>query len=85
MSKYIRIKIDSMLFPIKIHRAHPISTEKRKKAEVYLEEAAEHHTHAENFLKEGNYKKAAQNAILAQMYLDLASETIRTETLFRVT
>jgi hypothetical protein len=73
-----------MLLPIKIHKTHPISGENRKKAEEFLEEASAHHIYAENYLKEGNYKEAAENAILAQMYLDLASETVRMKTVFKV-
>jgi hypothetical protein len=43
-------------------------------AASHLLAAATHHFKAANYLKLGSYEKAAQSAILAQEYLNLASE-----------
>jgi len=50
------------------------SAENQNKVEGHLEAASLHHIKAANFLKEGNYEKAAENAALAQKYLNLAGE-----------
>ena len=50
------------------------SAENENKVAGHLEAASLHHNKAANFLKEGNYEKAAENAVLAQEYLNLASE-----------
>jgi hypothetical protein len=50
------------------------SAENQNKVEGHLEAASVHHIKAANFLKEGNYEKAAENAFLAQEYLNLTSE-----------
>ncbi len=50
------------------------TAENLNKVEGHLEAASLHHIKAANFLKEGNYDKAAENAALAQEYLNLASE-----------
>ena len=50
------------------------AAEDKNKVEGHLEAAALHHIKAANFLKDGNYEKAAENAVLAQKYLNLASE-----------
>ena len=55
------------------------SAENQNKVKGHLEAASVHHFKAANFLKEGNYKKAAENAVLAQEYLNLASEAKREE------
>jgi len=61
-------------------RTNTILMGNQKKVEGHLEAAALHHEKAASQLKEGKYEEAAQNAILAQKYLDLASETKREET-----
>jgi hypothetical protein len=53
------------------------STENQNKVKGHLEAASLHHIKAANFLKEGNYEKAAENAVLAREYLNLASEAKR--------
>jgi hypothetical protein len=50
------------------------SSENQNKVEGHLEAASLHHIKAANYLNEGNYEKAAENAVLAQKYLNLASE-----------
>jgi hypothetical protein len=50
------------------------SAENANKVEGHLEAASVHHIKAINYLKEGEYAKAAENAVLAQEYLNLASE-----------
>jgi hypothetical protein len=50
------------------------SANNQNKVEGHLEAASLHHIKAANFLKEGNYEKAAENAVLAQQFLNLASE-----------
>jgi len=60
----------------------PISEENmllanESKSEGHLEAASVHHIKATNYLKEGDYKKATENAVLAQEYLNLASEAKR--------
>jgi ATP/maltotriose-dependent transcriptional regulator MalT len=57
--------------------SNSFSAENQNKVEGHLEAASLHHTKAANFLKEGNYEKAAENAVLAQEYLNLASELRR--------
>ena len=67
-----------MLIPFEIIKIDPsIIFESEKKLESHLEAASLHHSKAITFLKEGEYEKAARNALLAQKYLDLASETAR--------
>jgi hypothetical protein len=67
-----------MLIPFKIVRAHPsMISESEKKIEAHLEAASLYHIKAATHLNEGEYEKAAQNALLAQKYLNLASETTR--------
>jgi hypothetical protein len=67
-----------MLIPLKILRKHPsIIPESEKKIERHLDAASIHHSKALDFLNEGEYEKAARNALLAQKFLDLASESKR--------
>jgi hypothetical protein len=67
-----------MLIPFKIVRVHPsMMSENEKRIEENLAAASLHHVKAAELLNEGEYEKAAQNALLAQKYLDLASETTR--------
>jgi hypothetical protein len=64
-----------MLIPFKIDWARPyLVSEKKKKVEEHLEAASIHHVKAVTLLNEGEYEKAAQNALLAQKYLDLAAK-----------
>ena len=67
-----------MLIPFNIFRiyTHTIS-ESEKKIEGHLDAASVHHSKAVALLNEGKYEKAAQNALLAQKHLDLASQTKR--------
>jgi hypothetical protein len=51
--------------------------ENQNNVEGHLEAASVHHIKAISFLKEGNYEKAAENAVLAQDHLNLASEVKR--------
>ncbi|HTA26288.1 MAG TPA: hypothetical protein VK809_00760 [Bacteroidia bacterium] len=70
-----------MLIPFKIVKSHPsMISEREKKVEENLEAASMHHVKAIALLNEGEYEKAAQNALLAQKYLDQASETTREKT-----
>lgn len=67
-----------MLIPFKIVKVHPsMRSESEKKVEEHLEAASLYHIKAIALLNEGEYEGAAQNALLAQKYLDLASETTR--------
>jgi hypothetical protein len=67
-----------MLIPFKIVRVHPsMMSEREKKIEEHLETASLYHVKAATLLNDGEYEKAAQNALLAQKYLDLASETTK--------
>jgi hypothetical protein len=67
-----------MLFPFKIIKVHPsMIPESQKLTESHLESASLYHTKAALELNEGNYEQAAQNALLAQKYLDLASKKMR--------
>jgi hypothetical protein len=71
-----------MLIPFKIVRTHPpMISEIQKKVEEHLEAASLCHVKAAALLNEGEYEKAAQNALLAKKYLDLASETTREKTI----
>jgi hypothetical protein len=63
-----------MMLPFKIHKPTPVLSENHKNIEGHLEAASFHHIKAVEDLKEGKYEKAAENAILAQKYLDLASK-----------
>jgi hypothetical protein len=54
-------------------------SESQRRVQEYLESASLYHIKAAHELKEGHYEKAAENAILAQKHLDLASERERTE------
>jgi len=67
-----------MLLPFKIyiHSTSEIS-ESEKKIERHLDAASIHHSKAMVFLNEGKYEEAAQNALLAQKYLDIASKMKR--------
>jgi hypothetical protein len=72
------IKNYNMLISFTIIKTHPsMVSENEKKVEGHLEAASLHHVKAINLLKDGEYEKAAENALLAQKYLDLASETTR--------
>jgi hypothetical protein len=67
-----------MLIPFKILNSHPsMISESERKIERHLDAASIHNSKAIALLYEGKYKKAAQNALLAQKYLDLASKTKR--------
>ncbi len=69
-----------MLIPFKIIKTHPsMMSERERKIEEHLEAASLHHVKAAELLNEGAYEKAAQNALLAQKYLDLANEKMRKE------
>jgi hypothetical protein len=50
------------------------------KSEGHFEAASVHHIKAAHFLRDRNYEKAAENAVLAQEYLNLASEARRKDT-----
>jgi len=63
-----------MLISVRTHEALKGDYNKVKE---HLDAATLHHVKATNQLKEGNYEEAAQNAILAKRYLDLASEVMR--------
>jgi uncharacterized protein Yka (UPF0111/DUF47 family) len=52
-------------------------SENHKKTAGHLIAAAAHHFKAANHLNNGNYEKASEHALLAQEYLNLASETKR--------
>jgi len=70
-----------MLIPFKIVKMHPsMISENEKKVEEYLEAASIHHFKAAALLNDGEYEKAAHNALLVQKYLDLASEKKRGKT-----
>ncbi len=68
-----------MLVSFKIFPQNPFIAEKQKMVNDHLQTAALFHIKASNDLKEGRYGKAAHNALLAQKYLDLASENKREE------
>ncbi len=63
--------------PMKPEKGSTPHDENQKKVEGHLEAAAVHHIKAAESLKNGDYKKASQNAILAQDYLDLANKAKR--------
>jgi len=67
-----------MLAPLKILRKHEYRIpECEKEIERHLDAASEHHSKALFFLNEGEYEKAAQNALLARKYLDFAGRARR--------
>jgi len=66
-----------MLLLFKIVDTNPSLPSNPERVRGHLEAASVHHTKAELHLKEGEYKKAAKHALLAQKYLDLANEHIR--------
>lgn len=69
-----------MLLPFKIMKTiDPILVENQRKVDHHLEAASIHHDKAAAYLQEGEYQKAAENAILAQKYLDLASDAMKEE------
>jgi hypothetical protein len=63
--------------PMKSEKGNVPHDENQKKVEGNLEAASVHHIKAAESLKNGDYEKAAKNAILAQEYLNLASEARR--------
>jgi hypothetical protein len=67
-----------MLLSFKILHTNPALPSNTEKVQIHLESASIHHTKAEHHLKDGEYKKAAKHALLAQKYLDMANEHIRT-------
>jgi hypothetical protein len=67
-----------MLAPLKILKKQEYKIpESEKEIERHLDAASEHHSKALFFLNEGEYEKAAQNALLAQKYLDFAGRARR--------
>jgi len=66
-----------MLLPFKTIKTNPILDENQRKVDQHLEAASIHHDKAAFYLQEGEYQKAAENAILAQKYLDLASNAMK--------
>jgi hypothetical protein len=73
-------KLYIMLIPFNIFRINiPMLTESAAKIKQHLDAASIHHFKAVALLDEGDYEKAAQNALLAQKYLDLASKAKREE------
>jgi hypothetical protein len=68
-----------MLIQFKTGRALRGLTENESRIEGHLEAASIHHEKAVQYLSEGEYEKAAQNAIIAKQHLDLASEIRRDE------
>lgn len=64
------------LMPIKAEKSDS-SSENHKKTAGHLIAAAAHHFKAASYLNNGDYEKASRHALLAQEYLDLASETRR--------
>ncbi len=74
-----------MLIPFNIFRIYtPVLSDCERKIEQHLDAASIHHSKAMALLNEGKYEKAAQNALLAQKYLDLASQTKRESQQVRV-
>jgi hypothetical protein len=69
-----------MLLPFKILKTHPsVVSESERKIERHLDTAYLYHSKAMSLLYEGKYEKAAQNALLAQKHLDIASKAKREE------
>jgi|GEM_PF-2592614 len=66
-----------MLISFKLLNTDSTRPSNPEKVEDHLEAAAAHHIKAADLLNEGEYKKAAKHAMLAQKYLDLANEHIR--------
>ena len=71
-------KNNTMLTTLKIFGTHPsVIDDNDKRIGDNLDLASIHHSKAVTLLYEGKYEEAAENALLAQKHLDLASKVKR--------